>query len=288
MFLTNKENFVADNGDYKGTQINSSNMLWSLSGSLSLIHKILFGIQFQPDGLTFNPFVPFELKGKRSLTNFTYRKAKLDIELEGYGNKIQSITLDGTSLRKAFLRGNIEGSHSIKILLANNKPGGEVNELMNHVSLPVTAPEYHNNTFRWPRVAGAKEYRILLNGKEFRKTNKTGINIKNTSYSSWQVIAIDDSNYESFANEPIIVSPSNGVSNYEIEKSSTASNLPYKGFSGKGFVEISKQKNTNLLIPITIKEDGLYAIDFKYANGNGPTNTENKCALRTLKEGENK
>ena len=32
LFLTNKENFVADNGDYKGTEINSSNMLWSLSG----------------------------------------------------------------------------------------------------------------------------------------------------------------------------------------------------------------------------------------------------------------
>jgi hypothetical protein len=26
----------------------------------------------------------------------------------------------------------------------------------------------------------------------------------------------------------------------------------------------------------------LYAIDFRYANGNGPTNTENKCAIRTL------
>ena len=34
MFLTNKENMVVDNGDYNGTQVNSSIMLWSLS----LIH----------------------------------------------------------------------------------------------------------------------------------------------------------------------------------------------------------------------------------------------------------
>ncbi|MOA47999.1 hypothetical protein D3C78_1706830 [compost metagenome] len=27
----------------------------------------------------------------------------------------------------------------------------------------------------------------------------------------------------------------------------------------------------------------MYAVSFKYANGNGPINTENKCAFRTLK-----
>jgi hypothetical protein len=29
---------------------------------------------------------------------------------------------------------------------------------------------------------------------------------------------------------------------------------------------------------------GLYALDFRYANGNGPTNTNNKCAIRTLRD----
>ena len=58
LFLTNKENFVADNGDFLGTQINSSNMLWSLSGNLSIILKLIFGIHFTTDGLLFQPFVP--------------------------------------------------------------------------------------------------------------------------------------------------------------------------------------------------------------------------------------
>ena len=58
LFLTNKENFVARNGDFAGTQINSSNMLWSLSGSLSLVYKVLFGMQYQGDRLVFRPFVP--------------------------------------------------------------------------------------------------------------------------------------------------------------------------------------------------------------------------------------
>jgi glycogen debranching enzyme len=58
LFLTNKENFVADNGDFAGTVINSSNMLWSLSGNLSMVHKLIFGIEFQPGKIIFHPFVP--------------------------------------------------------------------------------------------------------------------------------------------------------------------------------------------------------------------------------------
>src|SRR5665647_187630 len=55
MFLSNKENFVADNGDFAGTVINSSNMLWSLSGNLYMIHKVIFGIEFQANKLVFHP-----------------------------------------------------------------------------------------------------------------------------------------------------------------------------------------------------------------------------------------
>jgi hypothetical protein len=61
-----------------------------------------------------------------------------------------------------------------------------------------------------------------------------------------------------------------------------ASALNYQGFTGTGFVEISKTVNTTITFQVDIKEDGNYAIDFRYANGNGPINTENKCAIRTL------
>lgn len=95
LFLTNKENFVAGNGDYAGTQINSSNMLWSLSGSLSLVYKVLFGMQYQGDRLVFRPFVPQAFQGQRRLSGFPYRRAVLDIEMQGFGNEISTITLDG-------------------------------------------------------------------------------------------------------------------------------------------------------------------------------------------------
>lgn len=34
--------------------------------------------------------------------------------------------------------------------------------------------------------------------------------------------------------------------------------------------------------PITLKKSGDYYIDVRYANGSGPVNTENKCAIRSL------
>jgi glycogen debranching enzyme len=73
LFVTNKENMVAENGDFAGTQINSSNMLWSLSGNIALIHKIFFGIQFESNSLSFHPFVPQSFSDTRSLNNFKYR-----------------------------------------------------------------------------------------------------------------------------------------------------------------------------------------------------------------------
>jgi hypothetical protein len=72
----------------------------------------------------------------------------------------------------------------------------------------------------------------------------------------------------------------------QLETVAAKANLPYQGFSGQGFVEISTTKNRTLTIPITVPETGLYAVDFRYANGNGPLNTDNKCAIRTLRLGE--
>jgi hypothetical protein len=39
-------------------------------------------------------------------------------------------------------------------------------------------------------------------------------------------------------------------------------------------------------IPVTIPETGCYAIDFLYANANGTIQSENKCAIRTLWDGD--
>ena len=58
--------------------------------------------------------------------------------------------------------------------------------------------------------------------------------------------------------------------------------MNYVNYSGKGFVEVSTEKNTKVSLPIVVAESGEYFIDIKYSNGSGPWNTDNKCAIRSL------
>jgi hypothetical protein len=289
LFATNKENFVASNGDFAGTQINSSNMLWSLSGNIALVHKILFGIHFQADKISFQLMVPKQLAGIRTLKNFIYRNAILDISVEGFGSSIKSFELDGKKTTKTEFSAQLTGKHQIKIVLADNAPlQNAINKQPHYVTLAAPQVILEGNKISWQKDAEAKEYHILQNGKLAYVTTDNKFTINTNETNTYQVIAFDKKGIGSFACEPILFVPEKNSNIYEIENIATASTLPYKGFTGKGFVEISTSVNKTISISITVKEAGLYAIDFRYANGNGPTNTSNKCAIRTLKNGNQK
>ena len=283
LFLTNKENLVVDNGDFNGTQINSSVMLWSLSGNISIVHKVLFGIRFNANNLAFEPFVPKAMEGKRTLDNFKYRGAVLNIEMQGYGNMIKSFLLDGKE-SQPMIPASLKGTHNIKIVLANTVNGSDkINKVANYYSLPAPTVKYESNKLSWESVKGASLYRILQNGKLLTETTNTYSLLPVKMFAEYSVIAVDANKVESFASEPQAVS--NGVSYQvtELEDIAGKANYPYKGFMGNGFTEISTTVNTSINIPVKIEKAGLYMVFFRYANGNGPTNTENKCAIRTLK-----
>lgn len=284
MFLTNKENFVATNGDFLGTQINSSNMLWSLSGNISMVYKVIFGMNFNENSLDFKPFIPEQLKGVHSLSNFRYRDAVLDITVKGYGNKIRSVSLDGESIQTAAIPGNLKGKHSLVIVMDDNSVrGSKTNLVKSYFSPAAPVISQENNVLSWEPVKGAVTYRILKNGKQITVITSTSIPLSPDGYAEYQVIAVDSSEVPSFASEPLQVGSKKSIKVIEMETLAPLEALPYKGFTGKGFIEITKQKNKVVKITLDVQEEGLYALDFRYANGNGPTNTENKCAIRTLK-----
>ena len=286
LFLTNKENFVAGNGDFAGTQINSSNMLWSLSGSLSLVYKVLFGLQYQGDRLVFRPFVPQAFQGRRSLKGFPYRRAVLDIEMEGFGNAIASITLDGQPLPDDAVRANLTGRHAVRIVLSNEAPAAApVNRVANRFSPEIPTVTYANQRLTWNKPEGAEEYQILRNGALITTIATPEYTVPAGPFAVYQVIAVDDAGRESFASEPLETGPEAAARRVQLEAVAPKANLAYRGFTGKGFVEISQTRNTALTIPVTVPAAGVYALDFRYANGNGPINTNNRCAIRTLRKG---
>jgi len=287
LFLTNKENFVAASGDFSGTVINSSNMLWSLSGNISLVHKVLFGIRFSEQGLAFDPFVPAPLQGKRYLKNFRYRNAVLDIEMTGFGDSVSSFTLDGQPQEAFTIPANLSGLHSIKMVM-NNKIGtlGTINKVPNTFSLSTPMVRMYSDSVKgsqlnWDFVGSDVSYQIFLNSTKVGETKDSLWNLNVANPGFYQVIATKNRSLSSFASEPLPFFQQKMMM-WEAEDFAPRSSKGFKGFSGKGFVEINQRQNRKLAFEIEIEKEGNYVLGFRYANGNGPINTENKCALRSL------
>lgn len=284
LFATNKENFNLDNGDI-ATELNSSNMLWSLSGNIAITCRILFGINYEADGLSFSPFVPKTLSDTRTLSNFKYRNATLNITVEGYGNRIKHFSLNGKE-QKPFIPADISGENDIHIIMdCEDIPAMRVNNVPN-LKAPLTPIAWiENDCLCWNPIEYIGHYEVLLNGKRIAKTNQTSYKL--TSEGEWQVIGVSNEGVESFASEPrsnaesFIIQPSNEKTSMKSEEISYQPTQPIAGFMGEGFVEIDHTTDA-INIPIKMKKAGEYAIYIRYANGNGPVNTENKCAIRTI------
>lgn len=281
LFLTNYENFVAETGDFEGTEINSYSMLWSMAGNLAMVHRVFMGMHFETDGIHFKPVVPKAYGGTKELSNFKYRDAIINIKIKGYGNEIKTVRLNGEKIDQAFIPANLSGNQTLEIEL-NNKPlkGQEINLQANRFSLSTPQVSLNNNQLRWEKLAGAKSYNIYRFGERLQNITQNNFNIEDEVYAIYAVSAIDENGYESFISEPMSVNEAPQV--FELEQFANKSNLPYSNFSGIGFVEISLEKNSTIQFKIQVEQAGTYLLDFRYANGSGPWNTDNKCAIRSL------
>lgn len=294
LFCTNKENFNLDNGDIY-TELNSSNMLWCLSGNIALTQQILMGIHFEPDGLRIQPFVPEVFGEDRTLSNFPYRGARLNITVKGYGDKVKTLTLNGKSLdpAKVIPAKLLAKGGDIEVQMTNEPIAPMTINRQANKKAPLTPIAWLEingegnelfplqNLLRWNPIEYIGEYIVLKDGKEVGRTHET--QWAATEPGEWQVIGVAGDGTQSFASEPrgnmladVYEMPGEGK-----EATLGRQVLDPRGAFGAGFVGINTGEGTPD-VEITIDEPGVYAIGFRYANGEGPVNTENKAAIRTL------
>lgn len=299
LFATNKENFNLDNGDYY-TELNSSNMLWSLAGNIAITTRVLFGIHFEKDGLLISPFVPKALEATRTLDNFNYRGATLNITVNGYGANVAKITVNGKEYApgKTIPAKRLKGVCDIVVDMdCKPIPAMDVNRQPN-LKAPVTPQTWLtnnpalngegvpvNNYLEWNPIEYISKYQVLKNGMLVAETRETSWPA--TEPGEWQVIGIDARGVHSFASEPRSNRP---ATIYQFKNEGTGMKSPelcnapadgVKGYTGQGFVEIDRTTDPET-INIKIPQSGMYTFALRYANGNGPVNTENKAAIRTL------
>jgi hypothetical protein len=289
LFLTNYENMVAATGDFNGTEINSDRMLWSMAGNIAMVHRVFMGINFETNGIRFAPAIPSNYKGTKTLTNFKYRNAVLNITVKGTGNKIVSVKMDGKELPDALLPAETTGTHSIDIEM-DNKPfkSNKINLVENTFSLSDPQVKLNGNKLEWKLIDGAAGYLIYKNGKLVDNTKDASYAVTtDDSYAEYSVSAVNEKGVESFISEPIAFFNANKMQILEMETMTAKSSLPFVNYSGSGFIEIGTATNKSIAININVEADGMYLIDFRYSNGSGPWNTDNKCAIRSLYIGSN-
>jgi hypothetical protein len=99
--------------------------------------------------------------------------------------------------------------------------------------------------------------------------------------AEYQVLAVDSAGLESFLSEPVRVAPDDAVT---ITRPVGAPlEREHAGFTGDGYVRLTREMNTSLQVPVRITCGGVYRVEPRYANGSGPINTDAKAAIRTLR-----
>ena len=281
LFLSNYENFVAESGDFEGTEINSNRMLWSMAGNLAMVHRVYMGMEFKEDGISFNPVIPKTYKGNKRLSNFKYRNASLDIKVTGYGNSTEFVKLDGKILENNFMPADLSGKHTIEIEMSNNDfAKDKMNLVANKFSLPNPQVKVKNAVLVWDSIKLAEKYLIFKEGKIVDEITDNQYKIKPGQFSEYKVSAVGPNGFESFTSEPVWVYEN--MKKVELESIVQKSAKDYVNYSGNGFVELSTENHREVKIPVNVVESGKYLIDFRYSNGSGPWNTDNKCAIRSL------
>ncbi len=280
LFLTNKENLIASTGHFEGTALNSDRQLWSVAGMLAGTLRVLLGMRLEPDGISFRPMVPPSYGGERTLRGLRYRGATLNITVIGHGDGVASATLDGRALDQAALPAGITGEHVLMITMNGRWPQAAINLVENRFAPQTPRAELRGRTLSWQAVPGAVRYVVHRNGSAVATTTRTAMTVALAdSLNEYQVLAINAAGDESFLSEPVRVVAARATM---LIKPTGPYEREHGGHTGSGYLRLTTGANTRVVLPIRIVRAGVYAIDVRYANGNGPVNTEDKVAVRTL------
>ncbi|MDE6683365.1 MAG: hypothetical protein K2J87_08065, partial [Muribaculaceae bacterium] len=143
------------------------------------------------------------------------------------------------------------------------------------------------NLLQWNPIEYIGKYLVLRDGKVVAETRETSYAV--TEPGEWQVIGVAGDGTQGFASEPrsnrermdIYFADSNYSASLNSPELSYKPQEAMRGSSKGKFVEIDKT-SAPVEAVVEIPETGLYSISLRYANGNGPVNTENKAAIRSL------
>jgi hypothetical protein len=283
LFLTNKENLVAETGHFEGTALNSDRQLWSVAGTLAAQLRVLFGVRLDRDSLRFAPMVPPQYAGVRTLRDLRWRGATLEVEVRGSGAGVRRALLDGAVLPTAAIPATLTGAHRVELELDGTWPASSVTTVADVIAPATPVLARSGASLRWEGVSGAARYVVHRNGRPVDTLGQTARRYAVASVEraeDWQLEALSSSGVASFLSEPVRVEPPAAVLEAKPEG---ATERAHDGFTGAGYLTLDAGQGTVARAVLRVPKSGTYAVEVRYANGNGPINTEDKAAIRTLR-----
>ena len=276
LFRTNKENFVLSTGDAHGTAVNSDRQLWSVAGMLAMHCRVLFGMRFELDGLHFAPFVPQTLAGSRTITGLRYRKSTLNLQVNGFGGTIRAFTIDGRPAA-CVVPADTKGAHTVVIDLSNESLP-KVCKVSSPAVVSLDAPEVHRTSdgFAWPAIPGAQGYRVYRDGILGEVVTATSLAADTRTLHTLQLAAVAPGR-DSFLSEPLLVA----ASTLRVELA-PGQELEHDTGTDFAFVTVQSEGHNGTTFSGNVPLAGTYHATVTYANGSGPVNQDNRCAIRTL------
>lgn len=271
--LTNKEVI-----NYRtGEGVESDQQLWSIAGTLAGYYRVMFGMNYDEDGVTFNPCIPSWMEGPFELSNYKYRNATLTIRLSGEGDKVKSFKVDGAAkdIGSYVLPVNSTGNHTIEIVMEKSGTQYKINKSEDNL---VVCPEmptmtYSNGKLRWTAKSGLT-YR-LWTGKEYIDVTGGSYTVDTSVYGCYSLMAISADGICSELSKPIVVSPD------RIKIEAESGSVSNSSLISSGYVIDKRSRSAELTLSVNIAKKGKYLLSGIYNNA-GDATSGVSCAIRSV------
>lgn len=252
-------------------------------GIAAIVMKGFFGMDFQPDGIRFNPMVPPEYPDVKHIGALKYRDAVLDLNLHGIGDRIASFTIDSVTGIRPFLPDTLTGYHRVDIRLTGNKLDHEELNICNPL-LPPPAPRIIKESETSLRIADrdrSSYYTVFVNGVVSEETDGDSFDFTPDGINPLfvDVAATDSAGYRSVSPRPVIFAPRGSettVSASSITPRRTPLHLIKDRATASRYIELAARHNTRLTCYVNIEHEGDYFLTLGYSNGS------ERCGLRSI------
>lgn len=271
--LTNKEviNYLTGEG------VESDQQLWSIAGTLAGYYRVMFGMNYDEDGIRFNPYIPSWMAGPFELSNYKYRGATLTVKLSGEGDKVKSFKVDGVSkdIDSYVFPVSSTGKHTIEIVMEKSGTEYKINKSDDNLVICPEMPTmtYSNGTLRWTAKSGLT-YK-LWTGKEYVDVTGGSYKVDTSVYGCYSLMAVSADGVCSELSRPIVVSPDRIT--IEAESGSVSSS----SLISSGYVIDNRSRSANLTLTVNIEKPGKYLLSGIY-NNPGDATSGVSCAIRSV------